>query len=334
MANTRDSNVELLRIVLMTMILLSHLITHGKFDSPGYSGPLSIQDSAILSFTRYHVNTFILISGFFGISLKFQKIFSFVIMVLFWTILGAIIDFIVFKQAAFGHIASSLINPFMSGWFIIQYFALMLYAPLLNKGIDVLSNKQFTCIIFIFLVYIYGVFPVVLTASAPPTFEFMVMYIIGRFINRFQSKLDKISWRYVLLVNIVLGGVFFVMVVFTRSNHSVYSRLLSNQDPIVIMMGVVLFLLFWKMRLKTIPTINAVASGVIAAYLLTDCTLTGRWLDKWFYCRSNDNATILILISFFLVVALGTLEYMRKKHFKNCEIQFYSFIKEKLLTNN
>lgn len=330
-AKTRESNIELLRIVLMTMILLSHLLTHGKFELPEYSGTHSIQDITILSFTRYHVNTFIIISGFFGITLKFQKKFGFVIMVLFWTIIGAIIDFIVFNEAAFYHIAVSLINPFMSGWFIIQYFALMLYAPLLNKGIDGLSNKQFTIILILFLVYVYGLFPIILSASSPQTFEFMAMYLIGRYINRFQFRLVTLSLSKIIFLNIILGGSLFVMVVLTRSNSFIHSLLLSNQDPLVIMMGIALFILFKKLPIRTIPLVNAVASGVIAAYLATDCTLTGRWLDKWFYTISNDNPIILIIICISLVVILGTLEYMRKNCLKRYEIQVYSILKEKII---
>ena len=67
-AKVRDSNIEILRIVLMTMILLSHLISHGKYEFPDNSVILSVQDAGILTFTRYHVNTFILISGFFSLS--------------------------------------------------------------------------------------------------------------------------------------------------------------------------------------------------------------------------------------------------------------------------
>lgn len=333
MAKTRDSNVELLRIILMTMILLSHLITHGKYNFPGSNDALSIQDSTILTFTRYHVNTFIIISGFFGISLKFHKIFCFTIMIFFWTIMGSIIDFVVFREAAYGHIFNSLVNPFMSGWFIIQYFALMLYAPLLNKGIEVLNNQIFTIILIIFLTYVYGLFPSIISASSPQTLEFMAMYLIGRYIYRFQSRFDAFSWSKLIYISILLGGILLVMVVFSRSNYLVYNKLLSNQNPIVIMMGIALFLSFKKLRVRRIPFLNAVASGVIAAYLLTDCTLTGRWLDKWFYNISNDNAFILISISLFLVVALGTLEFLRKELLQNHESQIYTFLRDKWFAN-
>ena len=100
------------------------------------------------------------------------------------------------------------------------------------------------------------------------------------------------------------------------------------------MMGVALFLLFKKIRVKEAPLINAVASGVIAAYLLTDCTLTGRWLDKWLYNNSNDNAIIMIMICLTLVALLGTLEYTRKFFFKKRELQLYSYLKAKIIRQN
>ena len=210
-SNLRDSNIELLRIILMTMILLSHLITHGKYDFPDDTISLSIQDSAILSLTRYHVNTFILISGFFGITLKFRKIFSFIILIYFWTIVGAIMDLIIWGNESITNIVAALINPFMSGWFIIQYFALMLYAPLLNKGLSELSTRKFTYLLMVYLLFVYGVFPSILSASSPHTFQFIAMYLIGRYINRNQDYIYKVKWRTVLTMNVLGGGTFAIL---------------------------------------------------------------------------------------------------------------------------
>lgn len=326
-AKVRDSNIELMRILLMTMILLSHLISHGKYDFPDSSVVLSIQDSAILTFTRYHVNTFILISGFFGVTLKFRKIFNFILLIYVWAIIGAIVDFSIFGSAAIGNIASALINPFMSGWFLIQYFALMLYAPLLNKGLEDLSNRNFSILLVIYLLFIYGVLPSIISASSPHTFQFIAMYLIGRYLNRNQSYISQIKWRNILLFNILGGALLFILVIIFRSHYQLYSRLLSNQDPIVIFMGINLFVLFKKIKIGYIPVVNKIAAGVIVAYLLTDCTFTGRWLDKFIYSFSNDNALILILAALILTVSFAALEFCRKSLFTKLEDTVYVFCK-------
>lgn len=326
----RDSNIELMRILLMTMILLSHLITHGKYDFPDSTIVLTTQDAVILTFTRYHVNAFILISGFFGISLKFKKILSFLIMIFFWTMIGGCIDLLVFKTGAITNVVASLLNPFMSGWFLIEYFALMLYAPFLNKGLENLSIKQFTIILFLFLFFVYGVTPSIISSHAPHTFQFMAMYLIGRYLNRQQERINKIGQTPLLILNILLGGTLLFLVIMTSSKSELYLRLLSNQDPIVICMAIALFLLFRKMNIGAIPAINKISSGVIAAYLLTDCTLTGRMLDKVLYSYSCDKGLILCLMAFVMVLFFSTLEYLRKYFCRSIEDNLYKKIANRL----
>lgn len=322
--NNRDSNVELLRIILMTMILLSHLITHGKYNFPDNHISLSISDSLILSLTRYHVNTFIIISGFFGISLKFRKIFNFITLVFFWTILGAIIDLIIQGAPAIHRIVLVLIDPFLSGWFIIQYFALLLYAPLLNKGLEVLSTKQFCIIICLYCLFVYGLLPSIVSISSPPTFQFIAMYLIGRLLKRFDPFVSSITSPKLMAINSILAAILSISVIMSRDNPQIYNRLLSNQDPLVILMGISLFLLFRKIRLGTIPFINDIASGVFVAYLLTDCTLSGRWLDKWIFSLTNGNAFFLIVLSLLLTMLCSALEVLRKRFLMKTEDTIYS----------
>ena len=323
MKSNRDSNIEILRIVLMTMILLSHLITHGKYEFPDNSVILSVQDAGILTFTRYHVNTFILISGFFGVSLNFRKIFGFSVMIFSWAFVGAVLDFVVFKHEALTQIVASLLNPFMSGWFVIQYFALMLYGPLINKGLEELSTKQFSVILVIYLLYVYGVTPSIISSASPHTFEFVGMYLIGRYIKRIWPTICKIKTTTIVCLN-MLGGALFVMVVLSRTNSELYNRLLSNQDPIVILMGVFLLLLVQRIQIGSVPALNRISSCVIAAYLITDCTMTGRMMDKLIYNFSCDNALILIFVSFALVVFFSILESCRKVVFKKLEDKLYN----------
>ena len=75
--NIRESNIELLRIVAMFAILFWHGIHHGLLHNPAFT---SI-DIKVLSIVRYlliwHVDVFLLITGFFGIKFKWIKVFKF-----------------------------------------------------------------------------------------------------------------------------------------------------------------------------------------------------------------------------------------------------------------
>ena len=87
MAKQRESNIELLRLVVMAFIVLHHFIFHGlgqyRFLSFGKTPLLSSSqiDYALIvdSFLIAAVDVFILISGYFSIKFKasgFVKLFS------------------------------------------------------------------------------------------------------------------------------------------------------------------------------------------------------------------------------------------------------------------
>ena len=65
----RDSNLELLRIVAMSMIVIYHIFVHGI--SPVYVGSHSILTVWYVPFI-FGVNLFILISGYYGIRLSWN----------------------------------------------------------------------------------------------------------------------------------------------------------------------------------------------------------------------------------------------------------------------
>ena len=80
----RESNFELLRIVLMILIIVGHLMLNS--EKLGAIGTKEYYITNIMrSFTVFGVNGFILLSGYFGINLNYKKLIRLDIKILFYT---------------------------------------------------------------------------------------------------------------------------------------------------------------------------------------------------------------------------------------------------------
>lgn len=68
---TRDSNMELLRIVAMSMVVIGHFIIHGIWNDeiPVFSVSTSVQ-LMVYSLAVIAVNCYFLISGYYQIKLR------------------------------------------------------------------------------------------------------------------------------------------------------------------------------------------------------------------------------------------------------------------------
>lgn len=127
----RQSNFELLRIVAIALVILHHmLIATGCVD---YREGRLCGMEWLNAVTVVGVNCFVLISGYFGIRLRASKVFY-----LLWLIAGvAIADgflALLWPAGIDFRYAVTTITPFVKGsnWFVTCYFALMVFAPLLN----------------------------------------------------------------------------------------------------------------------------------------------------------------------------------------------------------
>ena len=89
---TRQSNFELMRIISMFMIVLWHCISHTNILGRT-GGNLNLLLELIFMFTAVHVNSFILLSGYFGYKNEFniKKLFATINSVWFYKAIYALI---------------------------------------------------------------------------------------------------------------------------------------------------------------------------------------------------------------------------------------------------
>ena len=165
--NSRQSNIELLRIVAMLMIIAHHFSVHGNFDLRNMLVGNNIWLQFLATGGKIGVNIFVMISGYFLISSKnieTKKVLKLLAQILFYSVIIFIL-FISLKIVSFNRIDFiNYILGFPVWWFAKSYLALYLIHPYINKCVDVLNKKEYQKLVLFFTI-LWSFIPTILNKS-------------------------------------------------------------------------------------------------------------------------------------------------------------------------
>lgn len=275
--NQRNSSVELLRLLSMLLILIHHICGQGlgfQFFLTGEGNyiPQMGQVYPIITIIEniciVAVNVFILISGFYGITLKKKNVVSFLFVCIFFSFLHHMISMVLGIQKGYMNTLSIITHP--NGWFIRCYFLLMLSSVIINKALRSFSNKELN--MSLMLLSFINIYMGFIRHDSINEFgytlsQFIFIYCIGYALNRYSIK-DIFSSKKILFVWIcgIFTNFVFMMIAISIQKNEMAFRLLSYNNPIIIVNAICLFLLFIKHNFKS-KLINFVASGAFGIYL-------------------------------------------------------------------
>lgn len=325
-ATSRDSNIELLRIVCMLFILIHHFIVHAIY--PGLAirnGNLDnyrIACIIINGFAYVGVNCFILISGYYGIKFKFRSLFNLYCICVFYSLLitlikGSLTDLQFGKSLLY-----TVFLPFShsSWWFIKCYVALYLISPILNKAAQGLSNKEyiFSIILLTVLNIYFGYYWHLHNIDGYNLIQFIYVYLLGAFLNKFPiPQLNKKRSMLLYLACVSFWSFFTVLSVKWKVPHWVAFQ---YNNPFVLLAAIGLFCFFKQLSIKNY-TINLLASSVLAAYLIQDVPgvySLAHTYDTLFIEPSQNEAfkivsmtAFVISASFFVLIASFIIDRFR-----------------------
>lgn len=298
----RNQSVEVLRIVLMTLIVFGHFLTFGNhFQHTNTDGTLTSLGWMQPLFL-YHVDTFVFISGYYGINLKWKK---FVFLILKMTIYSCFAIFLALCLTnEFKLSVSSCFNNIYpistcDWWFMASYLFLMLMSPLINAGMEAASFKQSVTLICVMYI-----------VSFRTEYSLLLfIYILGRHFRRFPCCwLEKNAGK--VFVSVVV--MFFVLNYVLLQNGIYIKKLYEYMSPFVIISAVALFYVFKRINIK-IQYIGNIASGVLAAYLITTHDLPRQAFNNLFYEMVSGNVFELIVISILIVIVCSLIDLVTTK---------------------
>ena len=292
----RNSNYELMRIISMFLIILYHVIYHGQVIQNCYNEGAKIILELLEFLTLVHVNSFVLVTGYFQSTSNFKqsKLWSILNASIFYRILimlillfgGVIIlDKLTIIKEAF----PININEY---WFIKCYILLYCLSPFINKGLKNFDKRSFQKLLIAMFV-IFSLLPLMTGRSffennGFSLYQFIYMYIIGAYLRRYP--LDKnyifkaMSKRmYQLVLIFVFFGSLFLNYIFSKyalsiiginsildeiSSYITEASILYN-NPFVVIQTIAYFAFFATLSINS-KIINKIATLTIGVYLIHD----------------------------------------------------------------
>lgn len=331
LTNTRNSSIELLRIISILFIIISHLCEHGAQST---ELPLSFNKI----FTEWGVlgnlgvDIFVIITGFFMCEKSFstKRLSTLFSQVWFYSICLAVVFVLAFdvNLSAKNIVQVLLPTIFSEYWFFTTYVILMLLSPFINLLIEHLDRSKFIHLLICFLV-LWVFIPSFTTAKmyTSPVLEFIMFYLIGAYFRKHPDNAFSKKKNRVLVLSICLGLLLSSNVVINLltsqfdvlnqfSSHCCYFY--SRSSVLIVGIAVALVASAVYHRPFTNKLINEIASCTFGIYLIHDNPFVRKVLWKEIF-----NIPELYKLSLFPIYAIGIvliiflccciIEYIRLK---------------------
>ncbi len=278
----RKSNIELLRVIAICMIMLSHFMSYGLFTEPdayivwaGGNLVNRIFSQIFVGGGDIGVGIFFLISGYFlAYSERTRNVIPFIKQVYFYgivcTCIAIIMKFMnICDVDVYILTSQSLIPLFGTWWFVAVYFILIFLSKAINSIMDKLDNKKILVLVVIVMIW-YSV-GLIVHSSYYPLLRGVYYYMVGAWIRRekIQCKKSKgiivfiISWTIYFLLS------FFVAGRGGRDSLGVIGDGVRFMQFVIIspVAAISIFLLFKQMEIRTSKIINHLGAASFAVYL-------------------------------------------------------------------
>lgn len=320
----RLSSFELLRIIAMFFILFHHLLVY-VLNYQNQIGSCFHFSLLIDSFLIIAVNSFVLLSGYWGIKIKLKGFLNLYLMCVFYNLIALIFACLVVKNAiSYSDIIYAFFpfsHPFRL-WFIQDYIFLYLLSPLLNV-VSSISKKMFICIlIFLSIVNIYFGFlwQGDINRNGANIMNFIYLYLIGRYI--FLHCIDKYrNNRKIIISYVSLAVLVFVLSdleYLLTSGKLHYGILFGYNNPIIIIESIAFFLMFRNLKLKN-KVINYISVSSLSVYLLHENIYVS---DYVYSTLSSALYSVALLDKFILLLLFSFVFFAFSVFFDKLRISF------------
>lgn len=281
MNKSRNSSIELLRILSMLFIICSHFCVHGGFETNEMSFSINKIILQIGVLGNLGVDVFVMISGYFlsQTDFKISRIVKVILQVSFYSIsiFFILVGLKIVPLSIKATIKSIFPVLFNQYWFATTYVVVLLFSPFLNQFLNCLSKRKY----LLFLCTVVIIWSVLPTFSAQSlasneTCQFVMFYSIGAYVrknpsfhfcNKNRYWIVGISAFLLILSTVVLN---LLAIKFPVFNYGTFFY--SRQSILIITLSYGLLLVFTNMKSISSVFINSIASTVFGIYLIHDNT--------------------------------------------------------------
>ena len=308
MKKERETNMELLRIVAMSCIVLYHLLGHVVIPHT----TLPIYSALQIPF-HIGVPLFVLISGYFGIKVSFSGVVKLLLPLLFFYVPFELIGSQFFHYEGMRSALKTLLivshTPF---WFVRTYLWLFLFSPVINyylKHADSTQRLYLLLTLGIIAVYFGTVYGDKSLYQGKNLVNFVFIYTLGNTISYYKSYIEKTSTT-LLLGGFVLLNLLTILLYLHYWESSLTNIIIQlcfrYCSPFLLTNAVLLFCVFSKLRFHSV-LVNKVASSTFSMYIIQETpfvlyvVITPLILS---FCPFNNLLLSMAILILFTVVIM------------------------------
>lgn len=307
--------MELLRLVAMLLVL----ILHADFLSLGTPQQAEAESNPFGTFIRLFVeasaipcvNIFVLLSGWYGIKIRKNRLLEFLFQVAFITMLSIVVNIMFFEHR---FCVDDIKNLFMLKmdilWFPKSYLLLYLMSPIINAFIDNTNKKNFfvvlICMIGFQLIYGWVFDAVGWYRGGYSTIFFIELYMLARYCRlHFGNRIKDFPIRFFVLAYVLcmlcVAAIWYIAVTKGINLNRIFNVYTS---PFAIIGALLLVLGFSKIQYRN-QLVNWIASSCFAVYL---CNCAPGMLSQYAKAirqwHENNSTVTFFFYTSFLIVAL------------------------------
>lgn len=316
----RNSSVELFRILATFLVLIVHLngwMAGGLVDWNDNSLPMvhKVGQLIIQSLSVVCVNCFLIISGWFGLKLKFASVWK------MWVLLVSIYVPFYLLSCIFGSAKFSVVGFAIrllafpcESYFVQNYMMLLFISPVLNSFIEKYKSH-----LVLFSVSLFGIEVIMESVfqnkclhieEGYSLFHFVMMYMLARtaYMNRERIlKVKKMWW---------ITGYFVCAAIICLMHFTPYKHNWAYSNPIVVIESFMLFFPFIYCSFNN-RLINWIAGGAFAIYIIQVTSPVSGCLFKFDQYALNNFAYtsyLPLMFTFCIVFFAFGLIYNEMMH--------------------
>lgn len=325
--DTRNSNIDLLRLLSMFLVAMIHITGVGIGDAGYINRYVCAVTIAFNAFSYCCINLFAMLSGYLMCEkrTKTRRIVRLWADVLFYSVAGVFVAFLISGDKTLISVDTlQYLLPISTKeyWYISVYFALYFMIPFYNMLIAVLDKRKFSWLMIISLIgasvisTVFNMDPFNLGNGVDYSFVWIsIMYFLGAYIKKYGLNLSQKKCFALIVISELLIG------------KAIVLRKYSSFAVVALSIAVFVFVLNMKFKVgtKMSKAIKSFSSASLAVYLThTHPEIFKRWIIdgfQWIAQLSLPLAVFAIIgISLAITVAGCLIGIIQQKLFELLKI--------------
>lgn len=287
------------------MLCIWHILMHGyelKHIADATVDPTTGQ-LILLALLAFPVDCFVFISGYYGLSLKREKLVRLLLQTTFFYMLCIIIRnlFYIGEPVLNGTILTNWLPLTNRAWWFAWYTFIMLIAPIIEDGLKILNQKRFIKILICLVVINnLGTWLNHLHTGSDLA-GLLTVYLIGRYVSIYKKSISVAKASvFFLLTTLVLIAIVLSTHYFNKPYFTWTFLLLCN--PLIVIQAISCFFFAKELNFHNSRLANFLGAHCFAIYLLTE--FTDNQLYNWWRVTYEMHGFCVMGISVFVVCVL------------------------------